>query len=157
MPIGSSTHLFGDVGQVHQHRDRLRRGCWGPATMDTASSCGDAGGMTDTVEKRPHRVTETRRTGRTPAMALFWRLFFFDALVFVAAAAVLVISPATVSAPVSVTELCVLAVGSALMLIVNGLRLRANLRPLDGLTAPMERVDLLRPGERLSVPDRFAW
>lgn len=108
--------------------------------------------MAQIVENRPHRLSEGRRTGRTPATALFWRLFLFNALVFVAAAAVLVISPATVSAPISVTEAAILTIGSALMLVVNGLLLRVTLRPLDGLTALMERVDLLRPGDRLSVP-----
>ncbi len=41
--------------------------------------------------------------------------------------------------------------GLTLMLTVNALLLRASLSPLDGLTALMERVDLLRPGERLAV------
>ena len=87
--------------------------------MDTASSCGDAGGMTDTVEKRPHRVTDARRTGRTPAMALFWRLFFFNALVFVAAGAVLVISPATVSAPVAICVAGVLTMAIAVAIFLR--------------------------------------
>ncbi len=82
---------------------------------------------------------------------MFWRLFLFNAVVFVAGAAVLVFSPATVSTPVSVIEVAVLAVGSAVLLAVNAVLLRATLRPLDGLTALMERVDLLRPGERASV------
>ena len=78
--------------------------------------------------------------------ALFWRLFLFNALVFLAGAGVLVLSPATVSTPVSVTEAAVLAVGAAVMLGVNAALLRSTLRPLNGLTALMERVDLLRPG-----------
>ena len=61
------------------------------------------------------------------------------------------LSPATVSTPVSVTEAGVLAVGAAVMLGVNAALLRSTLRPLNGLTALMERVDLLRPGQRLSV------
>ena len=44
-----------------------------------------------------------------------------------------------------------LAVGAAVMLGVNAWLLRSTLRPLNGLTALMERVDLLRPGQRLSV------
>ncbi len=88
---------------------------------------------------------------RTPATALFWRLFLLNALVFVAGAGVLVLSPATVSTPVLVTEVAVLTVGLALLLAVNALLLCTSLRPLDGLTALMERVDLLHPGERLAV------
>ena len=93
----------------------------------------------------------TIHRGRSPATALFWRLFLLNALVFVTAAAVLVLSPATVSAPVLLTEVSVLAVGLVLMLVVKAVLLRASLRPLDGLAELMERVDLLRPGERLAV------
>jgi two-component system sensor histidine kinase UhpB len=37
------------------------------------------------------------------------------------------------------------------MIAVNAVLLRASLRPLDGLTELMARVDLLRPGQRLAV------
>jgi two-component system sensor histidine kinase UhpB len=37
------------------------------------------------------------------------------------------------------------------LLVVNGFLLRESLRPLDGLTALMQRVDLLRPGQRLEM------
>lgn len=119
--------------------------------MDTALPHGDAVGMAETVEQHPPAVRGDRRTGRTPATALFWRLFLLNALVFVTAAAVLVVSPLTVSAPILITELTVLTVGLVLMLAVTAVLLRTSLRPLDGLTALMERVDLLRPGERLAV------
>ncbi len=107
--------------------------------------------MLQLVDQRRQRVPHDRAQSWTPASALFWRLFVVNGLVFVAAAAVLVVSPATVSEPVSVTEVTVLAVGLALMLAVNALLVRASLRPLDGLAALMKRVDLLRPGERLAV------
>ncbi len=83
--------------------------------------------------------------------ALFWRLFAVNGLVFLTATAVLVLSPVTVSSPVTPTEVVVLASGLILILLVNALLLRASLSPLDGLTALMERVDLLRPGQRLAV------
>lgn len=98
-----------------------------------------------------HSSGQPQRSSGSPATALFWRLLVLNALVLVAGAAVLVLSPATVSTPVSLTEVGVLTLGSALMLTVNAVVLRATLRPLDGLTALMERVDLLRPGQRLSV------
>ena len=69
-----------------------------------------------------------RRTARTPKSALFWRLFGFNALVFLAAAAVLLLSPATVSTHASLAEIGVVAVGSALMLVANALLLRTSLR-----------------------------
>lgn len=119
--------------------------------MDSRPPGGDAGGMPALVDERARPTSERQRTSRTPATDLFWRLFGFNALVFVVGAAVLMFSPATVSTPISLTEVAVLTIGSALMLTANGVLLRRTLRPLDGLTALMERVDLLRPGQRLSV------
>ena len=119
--------------------------------MDRPQPQGDAVGMPGIVDRHPQRARGDRRGGRTPATALFWRLFLLNALVFVAGAGVLVLSPATVSAQTAIREVAVLTVGLALMLAVNAVLLRRSLRPLDGLTALMERVDLLRPGERLAV------
>jgi two-component system, NarL family, sensor histidine kinase UhpB len=93
----------------------------------------------------------TVRRDRSPATALFWRLLSLNALVLVTAAAVLAVSPLTVSAPVLLTEVSVLAAGLVLMLVATAVLLRASLRPLDGLAELMARVDLLRPGERLAV------
>jgi two-component system sensor histidine kinase UhpB len=107
--------------------------------------------MSVIAETPPTSVRGRRRTTRTPKSALFWRLFGFNALVFLAAAAVLLLSPATVSTHASLAEIGVVTLGSALMLAVNALLLRMTLRPLDGPTALMERVDLLRPGARMSV------
>ncbi|MHA6793813.1 histidine kinase [Pseudonocardia bannensis] len=107
--------------------------------------------MSGIVDQRPQRARGDKRAGKTPASALFWRLFLLNALVFVAGAVVLMFSPATVSTPVAAAEVTVLTLGLALMLAVNAVLLRTSLRPLDGLTALMERVDLLRPGERLAV------
>lgn len=106
--------------------------------------------MAAIVDHRPDPVRHDP-VGRTTATSLFWRLFGLNALVFVAGAGVLVLSPATVSTPVSVTEAVVLAVGLALMLAINGVLLRTGLRPLDGLSSLMQRVDLLQPGARLTV------
>lgn len=120
--------------------------------MDSRTPWRNAVGMSEAVDQRPRRVRGDHWTGgRTPSAALFWRLFLLNGLVFVTGAGVLVLSPATVSTPVSVRELSVLTIGLALMLTVNAVLIRASLRPLDGLTALMERVDLLRPGERLAV------
>jgi hypothetical protein len=49
------------------------------------------------------------------------------------AAAALVLSPATVSFPVAVAEVVVLAVGLAAMLVLNFALLRRALSPLEGL------------------------
>ncbi|GAA3155987.1 histidine kinase [Planomonospora alba] len=88
---------------------------------------------------------------RTPAQSLFWRLFAINGLVFTVGTLVLALSPATVSSPVLLTEIPVLTVGLALILTANALLLRRSLAPLDALAAIMQRVDLLRPSDRLAV------
>jgi two-component system sensor histidine kinase UhpB len=105
--------------------------------------------MADRLDRRPRRVRTDRRVGAATVGALFWRLLLVNGLVFVAGATVLVLSPATISTPISVRELAVLALGLAVMLAATAFLLRAALKPLDGLVALMERVDLLRPGERV--------
>ncbi|KAB8195978.1 HAMP domain-containing protein [Nonomuraea phyllanthi] len=91
-----------------------------------------------------------RRRPRTPAQGLFRRLFLINGLVFTAGMAVLAVAPVTVSAPVLLTELPVLVVGLALMLAANAILLRRSLAPLNALTTLMQRVDLLRTGDRLT-------
>jgi two-component system sensor histidine kinase UhpB len=91
---------------------------------------------------------------RGPALArvpLFWRVFATNAVVLAVAAAALALSPATVSFPVAVAEAVVLAVGLAVMLVLNFALLRRALSPLEGLRALMRGADLLRPGTRAPV------
>ncbi|MFD9946850.1 HAMP domain-containing sensor histidine kinase [Nonomuraea sp. NPDC059023] len=85
----------------------------------------------------------------TPAQALFRRLFVINALVFAAGTLVLALSPATVSSPVLLAEIPVLAIGLALILAANALLVRASLAPLTALTSLMQRVDLLHNRDRL--------
>ena len=106
--------------------------------MDTRARRGEAGAM----------AAPTTRRGRTPASALFWRLFLFNALVFIAGAAVLVLSPATVSTPVSVTEVAYSRSGGV-MLGVNALLLRAE-------PAPAGRADRADGAGRPAPPRRAA-
>jgi len=82
-------------------------------------------------------------------MPLFWRVCLTNGLVLVVGTAILAVSPATVSSPVVVTEAAVLTIGLSVILVTNALLLRSTLAPLDRLTREMERVDLLRPGQRL--------
>jgi DNA-binding NarL/FixJ family response regulator/outer membrane murein-binding lipoprotein Lpp len=90
-----------------------------------------------------------RRHTRTPADALFRRIFLINGLVFTLGTLVLAVSPATVSARVRVTEIPVLVVGLAVILTANAFLLRSSLAPLDGLIASMRRVDPLRRSGRL--------
>ena len=79
-------------------------------------------------------------------MSLFWRVFLINAAVFVAGAAVLMFSPATISTPVSPAEVAVLLAGLVLMLVANLVLLRIGFAPLGRLIRAMTSVDLLRPG-----------
>jgi two-component system, NarL family, sensor histidine kinase UhpB len=85
-------------------------------------------------------------------VSLFWRVFTLNAVVFAAATAILVFTPVTVSFPTTVTEGLILSAGLSVMLVANALLLRWALGPLDRLRSLMERVDLLRPGQRLPAP-----
>ncbi|MGI5290274.1 HAMP domain-containing sensor histidine kinase [Nonomuraea polychroma] len=106
--------------------------------------------MTVLAGKHPQGSPRARRGTRSPASALFRRLFLINGLVFAAGLTVLALSPATVSSPVLLTELLILAVGLAVMLGANAVLLRTSLAPLGALTALMERVDLLRSRDRIA-------
>ncbi len=87
-------------------------------------------------------------------MSLFWRLFTANAALLIAAAAVLGLSPATVSWPIAVTEAVVLGGGLAGMLAVNAVLLRVALAPLTALAERMNQVDLLDRPQPLASTGR---
>ncbi|MEV0614252.1 sensor histidine kinase [Nonomuraea sp. NPDC050404] len=103
--------------------------------------------MDDRAERQPHAEGVL---SHPPAQALFRRLVLINGLVFAVGTLVLAVSPATVSAPVVWAEVPVLLVGLAVMLSANALLLRRSLAPLNALTTLMQRVDLLRTGDRLA-------
>lgn len=61
------------------------------------------------------------------------------------------VSPATISRPPVLVELIVVAIGLALMLILNLFLLRRSVAPLVQLTRLMRNVDPLRPGQRVRL------
>jgi two-component system sensor histidine kinase UhpB len=81
--------------------------------------------------------------------SLFWRIFLLYAAVLVAATVLLLLGPVTVSTPVVVREVVILAVGLGAMLAANAALLRIGLAPLARLTRTMNTIDLLRPSQRL--------
>ncbi|MFD9983586.1 histidine kinase [Streptomyces massasporeus] len=83
-------------------------------------------------------------------MPLFWRIFLLNALVLIAATALL-LGPVTVSTPVLLIEAAVLTAGLAAMLVANALLLRVGLAPLQRLTRARTTIGLLRPGQRPAV------
>src|SRR5918994_619291 len=84
-------------------------------------------------------------------MPFAWRIFAVNAVLLVAAAIALALSPATVSFPIALTEGIVLAIGLVAILIINLLLVRRSFAPLERLTRLMRSVDLLRPGQRVEV------
>ena len=84
-------------------------------------------------------------------MSLYWRILLLNASVLVAATALLLFTPVTVSAPVLPAQAWVLLAGLAVSLAANAVLLRVGLAPLEHLTRLMPRIDLLRPGQRLTV------
>ena len=74
-------------------------------------------------------------------MPLFWRVSLTNALVFLVGTLVLALSPATVSTRVLASEAAVLAVGFAVILLLNAALLRSLLVPLDRLTRMMREVE----------------
>jgi two-component system sensor histidine kinase UhpB len=80
----------------------------------------------------------------SPEIPLFWRLFVPNACVLVVACVVLMVEPAN-------GRIVALVGGLTIMLAVNLLLMRRAFSPLTRLMSTMNRVDPLRPGERVPV------
>lgn len=105
-----------------------------------------------TARPGAERATHGEVRAASSRRALSWRVFSTNAAVLVAASALLVFSPATISSPVSVSEILVLVVAIVITLFLNLLLLDRAFAPLDELRRLMERVDPLTPGERVELP-----
>lgn len=88
--------------------------------------------------------------GRT-SNRLFRRVFLLDASLLTLVAALLLLTPVTISAPIALTEALVVLAGLLAFLTANAVLLRHAFRPLQRLVDRMHVVDLLRPGQRLPV------
>lgn len=89
--------------------------------------------------------------GRVP---LLWQLFVPNAAVLLAATAVLMLSPATISSPPTPTEAAVVLSGLLILLGANLWIISRTVAPLRELTGAMRSVDPLRPGQRVSMRSR---
>jgi two-component system, NarL family, sensor histidine kinase UhpB len=85
------------------------------------------------------------------SLPLFWRAFATHASALLLAFTALVFAPITVSVPIGVGELVVLAIGLMVVLLLNLVLLRPVFRPLGELADAMRRHDPLEPGERVLV------
>lgn len=93
------------------------------------------------------------KPARTPAAALFRRVFLINGLIFTLGTLILALSPASVSSRIKLTEIPVLVVGLAIILTANALLLRSSLAPLDRLAASMRRVDPPKRSDRVDDRD----
>lgn len=114
-----------------------------------------ASGRTGAQSSNAEPMTAGRRRSRS-YRSLFWRVFTTNAAVLGATAVIttLVFSPGIVSSPVAVTELVILAGGLVAMLLLNLVLMRRALAPLERLASRARSVDPLKPGQRVSVPER---
>jgi two-component system sensor histidine kinase UhpB len=83
--------------------------------------------------------------------SLFWRIFLVNAGLMTTGAVIMTITPGNDLQSASPHQLGLLTAGLGVLLIANILLLRFSLRPLLRLTRLMQRIDLLRPGDRLGV------
>jgi two-component system, NarL family, sensor histidine kinase UhpB len=107
-------------------------------------------GAIDTLRGRPVR---RRRT------TLFRGLYTRYAVVLLIAAALLILTPFSVSEAITLWQFVVVLAGLALMLIAWLVLLRQALAPLASLTRLMRQVDPLAPGQRIDIgpaPDDVA-
>jgi two-component system sensor histidine kinase UhpB len=89
--------------------------------------------------------------GRRRRIPLFWQIFVPNAFLLALAGVALMVSPATISSPPLLVEVVVVAMGLALMLILNLFLLRRSVAPLEQLARLMRDVDPLRPGQRVRL------
>jgi len=84
-------------------------------------------------------------------VSLFWRIFAVNAGLLALIALLLVVTPVTIHAPPTLTEVLVIVAGLAVTVAANALLLRRAVAPLERLAQRMDTVDLLRPGQRLQI------
>jgi two-component system sensor histidine kinase UhpB len=82
--------------------------------------------------------------------SLLRRLFLANAVVVIVAALLLIVTPVTISAPVTLHELALIVATVAAMLGATLVLLRRALSPLRELTTLMHTIDPLDPGRRLT-------
>jgi two-component system, NarL family, sensor histidine kinase UhpB len=90
------------------------------------------------------------RRARARQPSLLQRLFYANAAVVLVAGALLIFTPVTISAPVTLAELAIIVAAVVAMLGTTFFLLRRALSPLRELTALMRSVDPLDPGRRLA-------
>jgi two-component system sensor histidine kinase UhpB len=102
-----------------------------------------------TAQAEPATLTAASLAVRWRNMSLYVRAVVVNTAVLLVAVAVLVLTPATVSFPISARQILVLTAGAVVMVVANAAVLRKSFRALDELVRRMETLDVLQPRERL--------
>ena len=97
------------------------------------------------------RSRSERHAAARSGVPLFWRVFLTNAAVLLIAGLVLVLSPATVSSPVSLGEALVITAGVCAMLVLNLLLMRRAFAPLGRLSSELDTIDPQERGRRIPV------
>ena len=84
-----------------------------------------------------------------PRISLYGRIFAVNAGLLALIALLLGVTPVTIHAPPTLTEVLIIVGGLVITVAANALLLRRALTPLERLAQRMDTVDLLRPGQRL--------
>ncbi len=107
------------------------------------------------VSSAPLRAAQPVRRDHVGVLAsrrsLSWRVFLTNAAVLVGVSTFYLLSPATISSPVLLSEAIVLVAAMIVTLFLNLLLLERAFAPLDELRRLMQAVDPLRPGRRIDL------
>lgn len=88
-------------------------------------------------------------SGIPVCVSFFWRVAALNAVVFAAGGVLLAVSPATISTPMAVSEIIILAAGIVALFVLNVLVLRWGFAPIGRLGDLMDGVDVTRPHPHL--------
>lgn len=88
---------------------------------------------------------------RLAISSLYWKVCLINGAVLCAGALVLMLSPASVSRRVLISEAAVMVIGLGLVLVVTALLLRAALGPVDRVIREMATVQLSGVGQRIEA------
>jgi two-component system sensor histidine kinase UhpB len=118
--------------------------------MSTRAATGAPPARTPAATKDDASAIGARPPER-PRGSLYLRVVLVNAGVLAVAAAILALTPATISSPVALSEGVILACGVVVIVVANAILLRTSFRGLEGLVQRMETLDVLQPRERLPV------
>ncbi len=103
------------------------------------------------LARAPTGEVDRGGSGAFRGWSLYTQVVVVNTAILLGAAALLVLTPATVSFPVATEQGLLVGVGVTVIAVANAVLLRLSFQGLSGLVRRMENLDLLRTGERLAV------